>query len=174
MLYRFDGKEPQVENGAYVSELAQVIGDVVIAEGAYVGHGAIIRGDYGRVEIGKGTAVEEGVIIHAAPDHVNIIGDYVTLGHGAVLHGNNIGDYAVIGMGAIVSLWAEIGEWTIVGEGAVVVMKQVVEDGVVAAGNPAKVIRDVSDNDRELWNFGKQVYIDLAKKYLEKGMEPIL
>ncbi len=174
MLYRFDGKEPKVEKGAYVSDLARVIGDVVIGENSYVGHGAIIRGDYGRIEIGKGTAVEEGAIIHAPPAHVQKIGDKVTIGHGAILHGNLISDYAVIGMGAILSLWSEIGEWTIVGEGSVVVMNQAVEGGVVVAGNPAKMIRYISDKDRELWEFGKQLYIDLAEQYLDKGMEPVI
>lgn len=173
MLYRFDGKEPEVAEGAYVSDIARVIGDVVIGEDAYVGHGAIIRGDYGRIEIGKGTAVEEGAIIHAPPAHVQKIGNYVTIGHGAILHGNRIDDYAVIGMGAITSLWSEVGKWTIIGEGAVVVMNQVVESGIVAAGNPAKFIRNIRDKDRELWEFGKQLYIDLAKQYLEQGMEPV-
>ncbi len=174
MLYRFDGKEPQVGKGAYVSDLARVIGDVVIGDNAYVGHGAIVRGDYGRIEIGKGTAVEEGAIIHAPPGHVQKIGDKVTIGHGAILHGNLINDFAVIGMGAILSLWSEIGEWTIVGEGAVVVMNQVVESGIVAAGNPAKMIRNIRDKDRELWEFGKQIYIDLAGQYLDQGMEPVI
>ncbi len=112
MLYRFDGKEPTVGKGAYVSDLARVIGDVVIGENVYVGHGAIVRGDYGRIEIGSGTAVEEGAIIHAPPAHVQKIGEKVTIGHGAILHGNLIKDYAVIGMGAVLSLWSEIGEWT--------------------------------------------------------------
>lgn len=173
MLYSFDGKKPQVGKGAYVSELARVIGDVEIGENCYVGHGAIIRGDYGRIEIGAGTAVEEGVIIHAPPAHVQKIGVSVTIGHGAILHGNTIGDYAVIGMGAITSLWSEVGRWTIIGEGAVVKMKQVIPDNVVAAGNPSSVIRDVKDQDRELWEFGKQLYVDLAAQYLEKGMIPL-
>ncbi len=173
MLYRFNGKEPKVAKGAYVSDLARVIGDVEIDEDAYVGHGAIIRGDYGRIEIGSGTAVEEGAIIHAPPEHIQKIGNKVTIGHGAILHGNLIQDYAVIGMGAILSLWSEIGEWTIIGEGAVVVMNQVVDNGIVAAGNPAKMIRLISDKDRELWNYGKQLYIDLAGQYLEHGMEPV-
>lgn len=173
MLYRFDGKEPKVAKSAYVSDIARVIGDVVVGENAYIGHGAIIRGDYGRIEIGAGTAIEEGAIIHAPPSNLHKIGDHVTVGHGAILHGKKIDDYAVIGMGAILSLWSEIGRWTIIGEGAVVVMNQVVESEVVAAGNPAKFIRDIRDRDRELWEWGKQLYVDLAKQYIEQGMEPV-
>jgi carbonic anhydrase/acetyltransferase-like protein (isoleucine patch superfamily) len=170
MLYEFDGRTPVISSEAYVSDLATVIGDVVIAENCYIGHGAILRGDYGRIEIGPGTAVEEGVIIHAPPEHVSHIGRKVTLGHGAVIHGNRIEDFAVIGMGAILSIWSEVGEWAIVAEGAVVKLRQIIPDRVVAAGNPASIIRDVSNQDQELWNYGKQLYIDLAAKYLRTGL----
>jgi carbonic anhydrase/acetyltransferase-like protein (isoleucine patch superfamily) len=170
MLYHFDGKTPTVGRGSYVSDLARVIGDVEIGENCYIGHGAIIRGDYGRIVIGDGTAVEEGVIIHCPPGGLHLIGKMVTLGHGAILHGNIIGDYSVVGMGAILSIFSETGVWTIVGEGSVVRANQKIESKMVAAGNPAKPIREVNEKDQELWNFGKQVYIDLAKKYLDQGM----
>jgi carbonic anhydrase/acetyltransferase-like protein (isoleucine patch superfamily) len=173
MLYKFDGNQPMVGKGTYVSDLAQVIGDVVIGENCYIGHGAIVRGDYGRIEIGDGTAVEEGVIIHAPPGDTNRIGKKVTIGHGAVVHGKHIGDRAVIGMGAIISLWSEIGEQTIVAEGCIVKFKQIIPPNVVAAGNPAKIMRAITKKDTDFWNWGKQVYSDLAKKYLEIGMEPL-
>ncbi len=173
MLYKFDGKQPTYGKETYVSDLADVIGNVVIGDNCYIGHGAIIRGDYGRIEIGDGTAVEEGVIIHAPPDHTQRIGKKVTLGHGAILHGNSIGDLAVIGMGAILSLLSEVGERSIVAEGSVVKMHQKIPPNVVAAGNPAEVVRDLTAKDEELWSWGKQIYIDLAKKYLAIGMEPV-
>lgn len=173
MLYKFDGKEPLVGRDTYVSDLANVIGDVVIGNNCYIGHGAILRGDYGRIEIGDGTAVEEGVIIHAPPGEVNRIGKKVTLGHGAIVHGKNIGDQAVIGMGAVISIWSEVGEWTIVAECSVVKMRQTVPSEVVVAGNPVKIVRATTEKDKELWSWGKQVYIDLAGKYLAVGMEPI-
>ncbi|MFH1155473.1 MAG: gamma carbonic anhydrase family protein [Pseudomonadota bacterium] len=173
MLFEFDGHCPSLGRGTYVSETAQVIGDVVIGDNCYVGHGAILRGDYGRIEIGSGTAVEEGVIIHAPPGGLNRIGKSVTLGHGAILHGNGIGDYSVIGMGAILSIFSETGEWTIVGEGAVVRASQKLPARVVAVGNPAAVVRDISERDVELWTYGKQVYLDLAKKYFQQPMRRI-
>ena len=174
MRYKVDGKQPKVGKNSYVSDIARVIGDVVIGDNCYIGHGAILRGDYGRIEIGDGTAVEEGVIVHAPPDNINRIGKKVTIGHGAVVHGKSIGDHAVIGMGAIVSIWAEIGEWAIVAEGCVVKLKQIIPPKVVAAGNPAKIVRELTEKDREFWNGGKQLYIDLAKKYLNHGMEPVI
>uniref|UniRef100_A0A7C4RQC3 Gamma carbonic anhydrase family protein n=2 Tax=Desulfatirhabdium butyrativorans TaxID=340467 RepID=A0A7C4RQC3_9BACT len=173
MRYAFDNRVPTIHPEAYVSPLAHVIGDVTVEKGCYVGHGAILRGDYGTIVVGEGTAVEEGVIVHAPPEHVCSIGKSVTLGHGAIVHGNRIGDFAVIGMGAILSIWSEVGSWAIVAEGAIVRLRQVIADGVVAAGNPAEVIRPVNDNDRLMWNYGKQLYVDLAKKYRAIGMQPI-
>ena len=174
MLYRFDGREPAVGKDTYVSDLARVIGDVVIGDNCYIGHGAILRGDYGRIEIGNGTAVEEGVIVHAPPGDINRMGTKVTIGHGAVVHGKNIGNLAVIGMGSILSIWSEIGESAIVAEGTVVKMKQIIPPKVVAAGNPAQIVREISAKDEEFWKMGKQLYIDLAKKYLLEGMHPVL
>jgi carbonic anhydrase/acetyltransferase-like protein (isoleucine patch superfamily) len=173
MLYKFDGKQPVVGKNSYVSDIARVIGDVVIGDNCYIGHGAILRGDYGRIEIGNGTAIEEGAIVHAPPGEVNSIGKNVTIGHAAVAHGKCIGDQAVIGMGAVISIWAEIGYWAIVAEGSVVKRKQTIPAKVVAAGNPAKIMRDINEKDQEFWNWGKQIYVDLAKKYLDIGMAPI-
>jgi phenylacetic acid degradation protein len=173
VLYKFDGKQPAIGKGTYVSHLATVIGDVVIGDNCYIGHGAVLRGDYGRIEIGDGSAVEEGVIIHAPPGDRYEIGKKVTFGHGAIVHGKSIGDFAVIGMGATVSLWSQIGSWTIVAEGSVVKMKQIVPDNVVAAGNPTRVVREVSTEDKAFWDWGKQLYIDLAEKYLKQDMQPV-
>jgi carbonic anhydrase/acetyltransferase-like protein (isoleucine patch superfamily) len=173
MLYSFDGKQPEIGLDSYVSETALVIGDVKIGDNCYIGHGAILRADYGRIEIGAGTAVEEGVIIHVTPQHLCKIGEKVTLGHGAIVHSEVIGDWAVIGMGAVVSIGAQIGTEAIVAEGTVVKMNQVIPERVVAAGNPAKVVRKLAEKDLKFWTWGKQLYIDLAAKYLKIGMHKI-
>lgn len=173
MLYKFDGKQPVVGKESYVSDLSMVIGDVDIGDNCYIGHGAILRGDYGRIEIGDGTAIEEGVVVHAPPNDTHYIGNRVTVGHGAILHGKYIRDFASIGMGAILSLMSEIGEGSIIAEGSIVKLNQKIPPNVVAAGNPAKVVREIQPKDRELWSYGKQLYIDLAKKYLESGLQQI-
>lgn len=174
LLYLFDGKQPEVGKDSYVSETALVIGDVKIGDNCYIGHGAILRGDYGRIEIGTGTAVEEGVIVHVPPQQVGKIGNKVTLGHGAIIHAQEIGDFAVVGMGAVVSIGAKIGAGAIVAEGAVVKMNQVVPEKVVVAGNPAKTVRRIEKKDIDMWSWGKQLYIDLAAKYLRIGMHRLL
>jgi carbonic anhydrase/acetyltransferase-like protein (isoleucine patch superfamily) len=173
MIYEFEGKRPEAGKDTYISELANVIGDVQIGNNCYIGHGAILRGDYCRIEIGDGTAVEEGVIIHAPPGELSSIGQKVTLGHGAIIHSKKIGDLAVIGIGAILSIRSEIMEGSIIAEGAVVKQNQTIPAGIVAAGNPAKVVREIRKKDKEVWNWGKQLYIDLAKRYLKNPMTPV-
>jgi len=173
MLFEFDGNAPKIGKNTYVSETAQVIGDVTIGDNCYVGHGAILRGDYGTIDIKEGTAVEEGVVIHSPPKGLHLIGKSVTIGHGAILHGNIVGDFSVIGMGSILSIFSETGVWSIVGEGALVRANQKITPNMVAVGNPAKEIRAVNDGDRELWSYGKQVYVDLAKKCLDSPMKQI-
>jgi carbonic anhydrase/acetyltransferase-like protein (isoleucine patch superfamily) len=173
LIYAFDGKEPDISKNAYVSDQAVVLGDVKIGDDCYVGPGAILRADYGRIEIGIGTAVEEGVLIHVFPDCTCRIGERVTFGHGAIIHARSIGDLAVIGMGAVASIDTTIGERTIVAEGAVVRMKQTIQSAVVVAGNPARVIRKVTPEDEERWKDGKQHYVDLVKKYLKLGVQRI-
>ena len=169
-LYSFDGKSPVVGKETYVSETATLIGDVQVGDNCYIGHGAILRGDYGTIIVGNGTAVEEAVVVHAPPSQRCEIGTRVTIGHGAIIHAAVIGDEATIGMGAILSIRSRVGAWSIVAEGAVVKREQVVPDHVVMAGNPAHVVRQVSKEDLETWEWGKNLYIDLAAKYLALGM----
>jgi carbonic anhydrase/acetyltransferase-like protein (isoleucine patch superfamily) len=173
MLYEYNGRRPTVGKDSYVSEIAHVIGDVAIGDNCYIGHGTILRGDYGSIVIGNGTAVEEGVVVHAPPSQYCSIGERVTIGHGAVVHAAKIGTFAVIGMGAVLSIYSEIGAHTIVAEGGVVKMRQIIPERVVAGGNPARVIRKISQKDTDYWTMGKELYIHLARKYLEKGMKPL-
>jgi carbonic anhydrase/acetyltransferase-like protein (isoleucine patch superfamily) len=173
MLYEFDGKRPVVGKETYVSTTATVIGDVRIGNNCYIGHGAILRGDYGSIEIGDGTAVEEGVVVHAPPKETCVIGDRVTIGHGAIIHAKAIGNRVTIGMGAILSLRSEVGGGSIVAEGAIVTWGRKIPESVVAAGNPAKKIREVTDEEIKYGNWAVELYVDLARKYLEQGMREI-
>lgn len=173
MLYSFEGRSPRAGKETYVSEHALVIGDVRIGDNCYIGHGTILRGDYGSIVIGNGTAVEEGVIIHAPPSKECTIGNRVIIGHGAIIHAAGIRDLSVIGMGAILSVYAEIGTNTVIAEGTIVKMRQVIPDNVVAGGNPARVIRKIAKKDVEYWTMAQGLYIDLAKRYLLTGMKPV-
>jgi carbonic anhydrase/acetyltransferase-like protein (isoleucine patch superfamily) len=171
LIYEFDGRKPSIGRDTYVSETAIVIGDVRIGDNCYIGHGAVLRGDYGSIEIGSGTAVEEGVIVHAPPQKVCRIGEKVTIGHGAIIHAGLVGHRSVIGMGAVLSINSEVGENTIVAEGAVVKMRQILPGSIVAGGNPARMLRKIRREDEEYWGAGTQLYSDLAKKCLRTGLK---
>ena len=173
MFYSFDGKAPSVGNGTYVSETAQIIGDVTIGRNCYIGHGAILRGDYGTIEVGNEAVIEEGVLVHAPPDETCMIGNRVVVGHGAIIHAKSIGDSALVGMGAILSIRSEIGGQSFIAEGAVVKMGQKVPASVVMAGNPSRKVREITSNDTDHQNYSIELYTNLAKRYLEVGMKKV-
>lgn len=169
-IYAFEGKHPSIAASAYISPTATVIGNVTIGEGCYIGHGAILRGDYGNIEIGDETAVEEGVIIHARPEDWTRIGRRVTLGHGAMVHNATILDEAVIGMRAVISDFSEVGAGAIVGEMGLVKNSQKVPAGKVAVGAPVKVVGEVGERHRPMAKWAKDLYVGLARRYSEGAM----
>jgi phenylacetic acid degradation protein len=171
-LYEFEGRVPRIAPTAYVAPSAQVIGDVRIGKECYVGHGAILRGDYGTIEIGDGTAVEEGAIVHARPGDFTRIGNLVTLGHGCMVHNATIRDRATIGMRATVSDFSEVGEGAIVGEMTLVKQHQAIPARAIAVGIPARVIGEVSEKNRDMTHWAKELYVDLARRY-PKGLKEI-
>jgi carbonic anhydrase/acetyltransferase-like protein (isoleucine patch superfamily) len=171
-IFEFEGRIPSIAPTAYIDEDAKVLGDVKIGAQCYVGPGARIRGDYGTVEIGEKTSVQENCVLHARINEKCLVGSHVQVGHGALLHTCTVKDYAVVGVGAVVSDYATVGVWSIIGEGAVVPSGQSIPDGKVAVGVPARVIRDVSDADKTVWNKYKEAYADLALRY-PKGLRRI-
>jgi carbonic anhydrase/acetyltransferase-like protein (isoleucine patch superfamily) len=171
-VYEFEGRIPSIASNAYIDDQASIVGDVTIGQQCYVGPGARIRGDYGRITVGDKTSVQENCVLHARVNEECQVGNHVQVGHGSLLHNCTVKDYAVVGVGAVVSDYASVGEWSIVAEGAVVRSGQVIPDGKVAVGVPAKVIRDVTDADKEVWERYKEVYADLALRY-PKGLKRI-
>ena len=169
-IYAFEGKEPTIALTAYVSPTSVVIGEVSIGERCYIGHGSILRGDYGTIEIGDETAVEEGVIIHARPNDKTTIGSRVTLGHGAMIHNATIFDGAVVGMRAVISDYSKVGEGAIVGEMGLVKNSQEIPPFKVAVGVPVKVIGDVEERHRMMSHRAKDIYVDLAERYSKGGL----
>ncbi|GEM_PF-84337 len=171
-LYEFEGRVPEVGEGAYVAPSAQVIGSVQIGKDCYVGHGAILRGDYGEIFLGEGTAIEEGAIVHARPDGKTVFGKRVTLGHGAMVHNATMHDDSVIGMRATVSDFSEVGEGALIGEMGLVKQHQKIPPRKIAVGIPVKVIGEISDKNRDMTVWAKELYVDMAHRY-PAGMKPV-
>jgi carbonic anhydrase/acetyltransferase-like protein (isoleucine patch superfamily) len=163
-LYEFEGKRPTVDPTAWIAPSADVIGDVQIGPQCYVGWGAVLRGDHGRIVIEAGSAVEEGVIIHTSPDFVSRIGPQATIGHGAMLHNATIEAYAVVGIRATVSNFAAVGEWSIIGEMGLVRERQVIPPEAIAVGQPVKIIGQIEPRHKQRWLAAKKRYQEFTRR----------
>jgi phenylacetic acid degradation protein len=171
-IYRFEDRVPKIDDSTYIHDLAVIIGEVTVGKSCFVGAGAVVRGDYGSILIGDRTSIQENSVIHAREGGTCKIGSDVQVGHGALLHNCAVGDYAVIGLGSRICDYATIGVWSIIGEGATVSSSSVIPDGKVAVGVPAKVIRDVTEEERKLWRHYKEKYSELCRRY-RTGLERI-
>ncbi len=166
MISTFEGHEPVIAESSFVHPNADVIGQVTIGSSCWIGPGARLRGDYGRITIGDNTSVEDNCVIHARPDEETNIGSWVTIGHGAIVHNATILDWAVVGMGSIVSDWTTIGEWAVIAEGAVVRQRQTIPGGAIAVGVPARTLsKRVDEAYKAEWTKFKRIYVGLARRY---------
>jgi carbonic anhydrase/acetyltransferase-like protein (isoleucine patch superfamily) len=167
-VYRYGDRIPQIGKNSYISDSARVIGDVTIGDNCYIGHGAIVRGDYGKIIIGSGSAIEENCTLHIRPNGVLELEESVTVGHGAIIHGKLIKSHAVIGIGSIIGFDVVIGTWAIVAEGSLIPKGNIIPDEKITGGVPFKIIGDVKQKHKDFWTYGKQLYVDLAGEYPEK------
>jgi carbonic anhydrase/acetyltransferase-like protein (isoleucine patch superfamily) len=144
-VFSFDGFAPVVHESAFVHPNATVVGNVVIGRDVYVGPGAAIRGDWGGIEIADGCNVQEGCVIHMFPGVVVRLDEHAHIGHGAVVHGAHIGRNVLVGMNAVVMDRADIGDESVVGALCFVPADMQVPPRSVVVGNPAKIVKQVSD-----------------------------
>lgn len=133
----------------FIANNATVIGDVTLGEGVAILYGAVIRGDVAPITIGNKSNVQDNCVIHVERNIPCIIGDYVTIGHGAVIHGSKIGDRVVIGMNATILHKCEIADDCIIAAGAVLRPGTKVPAGTLWAGVPAKQIRELTEEDKK-------------------------
>ena len=140
-IYELDGKTPQLGEGAWVAESAQVIGPVELGPGASVWFGVVIRGDNDLIRIGRNSNVQDLACLHSDDGVPLTIGENVTIGHQAMLHGCTVGDGSLIGIQAVVLNKAKIGRNCIVGAGSVVTEGKEFPDNSLILGSPAKVVR---------------------------------
>ncbi len=170
-IWRFESYTPEIGQNTYVAEYATVIGNVKIGERCYIGPGAVIRGDYGRIEIGDETSIQENVVVHARPGEETIIGTKVTAGHSCLLHTCIVDDFSVVGMQAVVSDYALMEEWSILAENSLLRKGQKLHQGEIAIGSPARVIANLKDRPelkQELENY-KNKYVEMVKRYQVEG-----
>ncbi|MGT2426566.1 gamma carbonic anhydrase family protein [Amnibacterium kyonggiense] len=161
----FEGVLPRVHPSAHLAPTATLIGDVVVEADAVVMFGAVLRADRDRIVLGPGSNLQDNVVVHGDPGSPALIGAGVSVGHGAVVHGCTVGDDCLIGMNATVLNGAGIGAGSLVAGGAVVLEGTAVPPRSLAAGVPARVRRELTDDEVDRIRRNARTYRDLAAAY---------
>ena len=170
-VYAIDGVIPVVDPTAYVHPSAVLIGDVVVGPGAYVGPNASLRGDFGRLFIGRDANVQDCCVMHGFPGSDTVIEENGHIGHGAILHGCIVRTNGMVGMNAVVMDKAVVGESAIVAAQAFVRAGMEIPARHLAAGTPAKVLRELGEEEVAWKSEGTRFYQDLARRSLATLVE---
>ena len=164
--YEIDGIRPVVDPSAYVHPTAVLIGDVIVGPECYIGPCAVLRGDFGRIELKRGSNLQDTCVVHGFPAQDTVVEENGHIGHGAVLHSCVIRRNALVGMNAVVMDEAEVGEAAILAACAFVPAGKKIPPRSLAAGMPAKVMRELSDEEIAWKLKGTQTYQDLTRRSL--------
>lgn len=165
MIRSFEGKDPKIDESAFIAESADIIGDVTIGKNSSIWYSVVVRGDGNYITIGENTNIQDGSVVHIWSKTPTIIGDNVTVGHKALVHGCKVGNNTLIGMGAIVLNGAEIGDNCIVGAGSLVTQNKKFPDKSLILGSPAKVVRELTEEEIAGLLESANNYSSLAKRY---------
>ena len=169
MIIEYEGITPNIHSSAFVAPGAMIIGDVKIGEESTVWFNCVLRGDLEPIHIGCRTNIQDGTVIHMDKEIPCLIGDDVTVGHGAILHSCAIDNEALIGMGAILLTGCKIGERAIVAAGTLVREGQEIPPGTIAMGVPAQVRREATEAEFERVRHGKDDYV-LRGKIMKESL----
>ena len=165
MILSYRGSSPAIHPTAFVAPGADIIGRVRLAKHSSVWFGCVLRGDVNRIEIGEGTNIQDGSILHVDDDHPCVIADHVHVGHHVNLHGCRVARGAMIGIGAIVLSGARVGAGAMIGAGSVVLEGTVIPPRTLAVGAPARVVRKVTARDLAYIQGWAKKYVRLARAY---------
>ncbi len=170
---KFKDKHPIIGQSVFIDDSAVVIGDVTLGDDVSIWPTTVIRGDVESIEIGAGTNVQDGSILHVTHEgtystvgYPLLIGKGCTIGHKAVVHACRVGDYCLIGMGAIILDGAVIEDYVILGAGSLVPSGKKLESGYLYVGSPARQIRPLKDSEKEFLEYSYQHYIELKNEHL--------
>jgi carbonic anhydrase/acetyltransferase-like protein (isoleucine patch superfamily) len=162
----FDGVWPTIADDAWLAPGAVIVGDVRISAGASVWYNAVVRGDVAPVTIGRRSNVQDNAVLHVDAGQPCVLGEDVTVGHGAIVHGTTVGDGTLIGMGAVVLSRSNVGTGCIVAAGAVVAEDTVVEPGTLVMGVPARPRRTLGPEELERARENARRYVANARRHL--------
>lgn len=167
MKYRLGDKQVILEgSGQFIAPNATVIGDVVLHANASVWFNCVLRGDADRIEIGAGSNIQDGTVMHADPGFPLTVGENVTVGHNAMLHGCTIGDGSLVGIGAVILNGARVGKACLIGAQALVTEGMEIPDGSLVLGMPAKIRSQLSPEQRAAFQANAEHYVRNGHRYL--------
>jgi carbonic anhydrase/acetyltransferase-like protein (isoleucine patch superfamily) len=170
-IYEFEKKVPKIARTSFVHPQAVVIGDVEIGEGCFIGAGAVLRGDFGKITIGRGTSIQDNCVVHGGGSKPVLIHSNVIIAHSTVVHDATIKSYVLVGMGSILMNGVVCGRNVLIAAGSMVREEFHIPSNVLVAGNPAKIIRSLSHDQRERIHEGVKTYQILAKRYRKSCFE---
>ncbi len=174
MILSYLNKTPSIHDNSFIFKSGMVIGDVTIGRESSIWFGSVLRGDVNSIVIGEGTNIQDNSTIHVTTGKFpTVIGDRVTIGHNVTIHGSTIEDESLIGMGAVVLDGCHISKNTIIAAGTVLRMHSDIPEGVLVAGNPGKIKRDLTLEEIEFFNKSAQNYIKYSYNYLTSSSESI-
>ena len=153
-----------MEKKVFIAPGAHVVGDVTLGENVGIWYNAVVRGDTGSIFIGDNSNIQDNCTLHTDVNHSIHIGKWVSVGHNAVVHGCTVGDNTMIGMGSVILSGAVVGKNCIIGAGALVTGKMVIPDNSIAFGNPAKIVRQVTDEEAAANRKNAEHYLELMEK----------
>lgn len=172
MKYSLGDKKVKLRGeGQFIAPNAAVIGDVTLHENASVWFSCVLRGDADSIEVGAGSNIQDGTVIHADPGYPTVIGSNVTVGHNAMIHGCHIGDGTLVGINSVVLNGARVGRGCLIGANALVTEGMDIPDGSMVLGSPAKVVKQLSAETRLLLQHNADHYIGNAKRFNEELSE---
>lgn len=165
MLHPYKQFQPQLHPTVFTAAGVQLIGDIAIGEDCSIWYNAVLRGDLAPVRIGARSNIQDGCIGHVNTNKPLLVGEEVSVGHGAIIHGCTIGRGTLIGMGAIVLNGANIGEYALVGAGSLVTENTTIPPYTLSLGTPAKVVRELNEHDLERMRRTMESYILKGREY---------
>ena len=175
MIYQFNNFTPVIHETSFIHPLAAVTGNVIIGKNCYIGPGAALRGDWGQIIIEDGCNVQENCVIHMFPGVTVVLKESAHIGHGAIIHGATIGKNCLVGMNSVIMDNAEIGDESIIGALTFIKQDEKIPARSLVAGNPGKIIKQVSDEMIAWKTEGTKLYQSLPKEMFEswKETEPL-
>jgi len=165
MIYPYKGKSPQIADSTFIADYVTITGDVIIGEETSIWFNTVIRGDVAPTVIGSRVNIQDNCVLHQSPNNPLIIEDGVSVGHQVILHSSVVRKNSLIGMGSIILDGAEIGEGAFIGAGSLVPQGKKIPPNTLAFGRPAKVVRELTEEDRKEMDRIRREYVERGQYY---------